>query len=45
MREAEASLSLKEMRQRLAELEQHWTVDFFFFLERYFIIIRNMIDY
>lgn len=26
MREAEASLSLKEMRQRLAELEQHWQV-------------------
>lgn len=26
MREAEASLSIKEMRQRLAELEQHWTV-------------------
>ncbi|VDD90561.1 unnamed protein product [Enterobius vermicularis] len=25
MREAEASLSIKEMRQRLAELEQHWT--------------------
>lgn len=26
MREAEASLSLKEMRQRLAELENHWQV-------------------
>uniref|UniRef100_A0A0R3Q4T6 Shootin-1 n=1 Tax=Brugia timori TaxID=42155 RepID=A0A0R3Q4T6_9BILA len=29
MREAEASLSLKEMRQRFAELEQHWTVQLY----------------
>lgn len=29
MREAEAALSLKEIRQRLAELEQHWAVSYF----------------
>lgn len=28
MREAEASLSLKEMRQRLADMQQEWLVKF-----------------
>ena len=30
MREAESALSLKDMRQRLAEVEQHWAVRILF---------------
>lgn len=38
MREAEASLSLKEMRQRLADMEQQWLVGFKYLNDILFIL-------
>lgn len=43
MREAESSLSLKEMRQRLAEIEQYWAVRFFFSINK-ISLFRNIFN-
>lgn len=40
MREAEASLSLKEMRQRLAELEIQWAVSLIVLIKPFYGIFR-----
>lgn len=44
MREAESNLALKEMRQRLAELEQHWAVRGLFIIF-YLNLLCQHLDY